>query len=129
MTYPVAYFIPNAWFGSKLVCVECAKTEPTAQRIPLYFENIAPYKQTCHQCGKTVVEPRSQAWPVLFPKPEIPKAPNKGEHVYRVSYTAHVTFACTIEADSEEEAADLATAGAWEVYDEDDQTALSVEEV
>ena|SRR6266446_3485163 len=35
---------------------------------PLFRVNIGQYRQTCHRCGATLVEPATPAWPELFRK-------------------------------------------------------------
>ena len=54
-------------------CEACLNgSDMAAERDPkpvsLYRINIAPYKQTCHGCGKVLVEPRTSLWPELFVK-------------------------------------------------------------
>ena len=41
----------------------CEASVPVGAR--LYWINVFPYKQTCHACGRTIVEPQSPAWPEL----------------------------------------------------------------
>lgn len=36
--------------------------------VALYRVNIGPYRQTCHGCGKILVEPKTPIWPELFVK-------------------------------------------------------------
>ncbi len=33
----------------------------------LYADNVEPYGQTCANCSKELVAPRTRAWPELFP--------------------------------------------------------------
>lgn len=54
-------------------CEACLNgSDMAAERDPkpvsLYRINIGPYKQTCHGCGKVLVEPRTSLWPELFVK-------------------------------------------------------------
>lgn len=57
-------------------CVTAADPPPVGDPTPvkLYDVNVYPYKQTCHGCGKTLVEARSHHWPELFVKQVPPGA-------------------------------------------------------
>lgn len=46
-------------------CVDKAE----GQKTKLYKVNVGPYKQTCHCCGKVLVEPQTPAWCELYTKP------------------------------------------------------------
>jgi hypothetical protein len=54
-------------------CQECLDgSDMRDQRDPkpvaLHRVNIGPYKQTCHGCGKVLVEAKTSLWPELFVK-------------------------------------------------------------
>lgn len=39
--------------------------------VAIHRVNVGPYKQTCHGCGATLVEPRTPIWPELFVKTDL----------------------------------------------------------
>ncbi len=68
----VGYLIAFPAFTG-VCCQTCLDNSDMAgQRDPkpvsLYRENVGPYKQTCHGCGKVLVSARSDLWPELFVK-------------------------------------------------------------
>lgn len=70
----IGYLIAYPSFTG-VCCQACldAADPPTAtdpRPVPLYRVNIGPYRQACHGCGKTLVEPRTHLWPELFVKSE-----------------------------------------------------------
>jgi len=58
--------------GNRVICRDkCALvlTIIYSHRIARIFRvNIGDYKQTCHTCGKVLVEPKTPSWPELFEK-------------------------------------------------------------
>jgi hypothetical protein len=52
-------------------CLDAADKDTEKSPVPLYRDNVGPYRQACHGCGKTLVEPRTPLWPELFVKSEI----------------------------------------------------------
>ncbi len=46
-------------------CLDCAAD---SWGVPLFLENVYPYRQSCHKCGKLLCEGQSKAWCELFPK-------------------------------------------------------------
>lgn len=49
-------------------CLDAADKDTEKSPVPLYRVNVGPYKQTCHGCGKALVEPKTALWPELFVK-------------------------------------------------------------
>ena len=54
--------------GEHVVCNECTSKvgAPPIHAAPLFRVGCGDYRQSCHSCGKLVVEPKTQAWPELF---------------------------------------------------------------
>lgn len=54
--------------GDHVVCNECTSKSgaPPIHAAPLFRANCGDYRQSCHTCGKQVVEPKTQAWPELY---------------------------------------------------------------
>lgn len=52
-------------------CHDAADKDPSGPAPPrLYHENVYPYKQTCHGCGKVLVQSKTDAWPELYSNPK-----------------------------------------------------------
>jgi hypothetical protein len=78
MAQPVAH----VWGGRVVMCPECDNAllrgvsnpgeSPDMKSTPLYRENIHPYHQTCHMCGKKVHE-GGTGWVELYDHPEKPR--------------------------------------------------------
>lgn len=71
----VGYLIAFPAFTG-VCCQECLDGSDMADAkdprpVAIYRVNVGPYKQTCHGCGKTLVEPRSPIWPELFVKTDL----------------------------------------------------------
>lgn len=49
-------------------CLDVGDKDTVKSPVPLYRVNIGPYSQSCHGCGKTLVEPQTAIWPELFVK-------------------------------------------------------------
>ena len=65
----VGYMIPNEnGIGYHISCEDCVPDFhfPEDRPIPIFHENIFPYKQTCCFCGKVLVAGRTDTWPCLF---------------------------------------------------------------
>jgi hypothetical protein len=66
---PVGYMICTC-STLRVVCSECATSlwcsERKPKSIPIFHENIFPYKQSCLFCKKVLVEGQSSAWPELY---------------------------------------------------------------
>lgn len=45
-------------------CMECSRENRGAK---LYWVNVYPYKQSCHKCGKVMVDPQDEKYGELFP--------------------------------------------------------------
>lgn len=66
----IGYLIAYPGF-SGVCCQECldaADKDTVKQPVPLYEVNVHPYKQSCHGCGKVLVQPATSLWPELFVK-------------------------------------------------------------
>lgn len=71
----IGYFDPRPEMGLFVVCDECVKTilyHGMNDPVKIYHSNVAPYKQTCHNCGCTLVTAKGESWPELFSKPVSP---------------------------------------------------------
>ncbi len=60
--------------GGQVLCPDCMvgycqNGGCTPEPIRLDFQNIFPYNQSCHVCGKVLVEGRTKHWPELFKNP------------------------------------------------------------
>lgn len=67
MSEPIGYLHHDAGAaGPAVLCPECTKKQQHGAISRLYREIVEPYKQSCHGCGKTLVEPRTPAWPELY---------------------------------------------------------------
>jgi hypothetical protein len=62
---PIA-FMTGCAKGWRIVGLCCAGLNPSGTR--MYRVNFGDYKQTCHHCGRIIVEPKTPVWPELFPK-------------------------------------------------------------
>lgn len=74
----IGYFDPRPEMGLFVVCDECVKTilyHGMNDPVKIYHSNVAPYKQTCHNCGCTLVTAKGESWPELFSKPVPPASP------------------------------------------------------
>jgi hypothetical protein len=72
---PVGYMVgrnhpgtstPAIGGGHDVFCSSCSPRVP--HRTPLFKENIGDYRQSCHGCGRTLVEGKTPMWPELFDK-------------------------------------------------------------
>ena len=62
---PVGRLVGNpvkVW-GHVVKCEDCSKPD---EGVPIYEENILPYRQSCAGCAKVLVEGRTPAWCELF---------------------------------------------------------------
>ena len=57
---PVGFLVD----GDMIVCQ--SHTTIGYSRVPIYHDNIYPYKQSCGICGKLLVAGQTEAWPELF---------------------------------------------------------------
>ena len=62
----------DANIGFLVTCLECEQTIPRDGGVKLYDTNVRPYKQTCHDCGKLLIEGLTAKWSELYTKPEEP---------------------------------------------------------
>lgn len=66
----VGYLVAYPGF-SGVCCQECldgADKDTVKHPVSIFRVNVGPYKQTCHGCGKVLVEPKTPIWPELFVK-------------------------------------------------------------
>lgn len=59
--------------GLQVKCLECGEEDwnnktCNSQIARLFHINVFPYSQTCHCCGKKIVEPKTPSWCELFSK-------------------------------------------------------------
>jgi len=71
----IGYLIAYPGFTG-VCCQTCLGLSDLAQAhdpkpVPIHRENVGPYRQDCHGCGKTLVEPRTPMWPELFVKTDL----------------------------------------------------------
>jgi hypothetical protein len=60
----IGYLLPDTHTVIGLCCQPHAPLYE--QAVPIFRVNIGSYKQTCSNCGTTLVEPATPAWPILF---------------------------------------------------------------
>jgi hypothetical protein len=78
MADPIAYMVSvvkhaTTTTSTSVWCTDCYELSTTLkqrhpQAVPLYVDNITPYKQSCHMCGAVIVMGRTGSWPELFPE-------------------------------------------------------------
>ena len=54
-----------------LGCHEQTPLDPGDHAVPIFRINVYPYRQSCHVCRKTLVDPMTPSWPELFSRSTI----------------------------------------------------------